>query len=146
MADPASVANKVGAALKRLRPGLIRDIAVTYCGTIIGSGIGFIIQLYLQKALGPGDYGILGLATSIGSLAGVLTDIGLSDAMIRFAGKYRSDDPDKAMARCTAALLGRLGLVVIVTGVGYAAARWIAVTVYGKPELALPITHKSQSA
>ena len=123
----------------KLRSGLVRDIAVTYSGTVIGSGIGFIIQLYLQKALGPGDYGILGLATSVGSLAGVLTDVGLSDAMIRFAGRYRKDDPDKAMARCTAALLARLVLTVLVSIVGFLIARWIAVGLYGKPELAEPL-------
>ena len=40
---------------------------MTYAGTVLGSGIGFVIQLYLQKNLGPEDYDILGLATAVGS-------------------------------------------------------------------------------
>ena len=130
---------RLAAVLTRLRSGLARDIAVTYSGTVIGSGIGFFIQLYLQKALGPADYGILGLATSVGALAGVITDVGLSDAMIRFAGRYRTSDPDRAMARCAAALLGRLVLTAAVTVIGFAAARSIAVDLYYKPELAEPL-------
>jgi len=122
-----------------IRLGLLKDIAVTYSGTVIGSGIGFLIQIYLQKSLGPADYGILALATSAGSLATVLTDAGLSDAMIRFAGKYRRADPERAMTHCTAALLARLVLVALVTTVGYLAARWIAVDLYEEPDLAAPL-------
>jgi len=123
----------------RLGTGLVRDIAVTYSGTVVGSGIGFVIQLYLQRALGPSDYGILGIATSVGALATVLTDMGLSDAMIRFAGKYREDEPDKAIARCSAALLARIALIVLVTTIGYLCARAIAIDVYDKPELEQPL-------
>ncbi len=128
-----------GARAQLSRPGLVRDITVTYAGTVLGSGIGFVIQLYLQKNLGPEDYGILGLATAVGSLAGVFTDIGLSDAMIRFAGKHRDHEPDKAMARCAAALLARLVLVVLVGAVGFFCADYVAVTLYEKPDLRTPL-------
>ena len=128
-----------GARSRLSHNGLVRDIGVTYAGTVIGSGIGFVIQLYLQKHLGPEDYGILGLATAVGTLAGVFTDLGLSDAMIRFAGKYREDQPDTAISRCAAALLARLALIVVVGVVGFLAADYIATNLYEKPELRTPL-------
>ena len=77
---------------------LFREVSITYSGQMVGSGIGFVIQLLLQRTLGPADYGILALAVSVGSLASVLTDVGVSHAMVRFGSKYLAEAPQKAMA------------------------------------------------
>jgi len=112
--------------------GLVREVGTTYVGQIIGSGLGFVIQLLLQRALGPAEYGLLSIAVSVGVFAGVLTDVGVSHAMIRFGSKWLIEAPgtSKAMACCSAALRLRIALALLVSVVGYLASSWILSTVY----------------
>lgn len=146
MSGPAAEGGAVGlrARLQRaLRSTLLREVAVTYSGQLVGSGIGFVIQLLLQRALGPAQYGILGIAVSAATLTAVLTDAGLSHAMVRFASRDLADHPDDrspAMARFLAALLLRLSLTGVVSLVGFLTARWVAVTVFEEPALEGPLT------
>ena len=109
---------------------------MTYSGQVVGSGLGFVVQLLLQKNLGPADYGILSIAVSVGVFAGVLTDVGISHAMIRFGSKWLAEAPGtpKGMARCAAALRLRLRLALIVSVVGYLASGWILSTFYPHTE------------
>ena len=64
--------------------------------------------------------------------AGVLTDVGVSHAMIRFGSKWLAEAPGtpKTMAYCSAALRLRLGLALVVSVVGYLASSWILSTFY----------------
>ena len=111
---------------------LAREVGTTYVSQVFGSGLGFIIQLLLQRALGPSEYGILSIAVSVGVFAGVLTDVGISHAMIRFGSKSLTEDQDtrRGMAFCSAALRLRLGLALVVSGVGYLSSGWILSTFY----------------
>ena len=121
---------------------LAREVLMTYSGQIVGSGIGFVIQLLLQKQLGPAQYGILSIAVSVGTFAGVLTDVGLSHAMIRFGSRWLADAPGtpKAMARCAASLRIRVALAAVVSLAGYLASGWILRTFYADtPDLAGPL-------
>ena len=119
--------------------GFVGEIAVTYAGQFVGSGIGFSIQLLLQRTWGPEAYGILGTATSFGAITGVLTDIGISQGMVRYASRYLKEDPRKAHATFLAALLLRLTLNLIVSLAGFLLSRWVAISVYEMPELARPL-------
>ena len=129
----------LGNAVARARDGLVQEVGVTYVGQMAASGTGFLVQLFLQRELGPGDYGILGLATAVGSLAGVATDLGVSHAMVRFGSKYLAEDPERAMPRFTASLMLRLMLAVVVTMVGYWSATFIAIDLFAKPALIVPL-------
>ncbi|MEQ1572767.1 MAG: oligosaccharide flippase family protein [Vicinamibacterales bacterium] len=119
-----------------LGSSLLREVAITYSGQVVGSGLGFVIQLLLQKQLGPADYGILSIAVSVGVFAAVLTDVGISHAMIRFGSKWLGEAPgtSKAMARCAAALRMRVGLAAVVSVVGYLSSGWILSTFYPHAE------------
>ena len=115
---------------------------MTYAGQLAGSGIGFVIQLLLQRQLGPSDYGLLGLATSIGTLTGVMTDLGLSHAMVRFGSRCLSEGNRRgAAAHFAATLWLRLGLAVIVSLVGFSTAHLVATSLFNKPELGGPLAY-----
>lgn len=129
----------LGRARRLLNSTVVREIGITYSGQIVGSGIGFLIQLFLQRTMGPSDYGLLGLAVSLGNLTGVLTDLGLSHAMVRFGSRYLAEDPSRAMSRFSAVLWLRLGLATLVATVGFLAANWVALEVFDKPELMRPL-------
>jgi len=122
-----------------LRSPLIRDVGVTWSGQVIGSGIGFCIGLLAQRQLGPADYGLLGLASSAGSLSSVLTDLGLSHAMVRFGSRDLAQHPERAAAQFAATFWCRMALTLLVSIVGCALAPWLAVELFGKPQLSRPL-------
>jgi O-antigen/teichoic acid export membrane protein len=119
---------------------VFREIAVTYSGQLVGSGIGFLIQILLQRKLGSADYGLLALAGSVGMLTAVVTDLGLSHAMVRFASRDLAEGKvDRAMAAFAAAFWMRMGLAAVVALVGWATAGLVAQHVFDKPDLAVPL-------
>ncbi len=119
---------------------VFREVAVTYSGQLVGSGIGFLIQILLQRKLGSADYGLLALAGSVGMLTAVATDLGLSHAMVRFASRDLAEGRvDRAMAAFAAAFWVRMGLAAVVAVVGFASAGLVAVQVFDKPDLAGPL-------
>lgn len=121
---------------------LLREVAMTYSGQLVGSGIGFVIQLLLQRNLGPAQYGVLGIAVSTATLTAVLTDAGLSHAMIRFGSRELAEhrqEPARANAYLLSALLMRLALTAVVSLVGFFTARWVALDLFGEPALEGPL-------
>src|SRR5262245_61149007 len=111
---------------------LARQVAVTYSGHIVGSGLGFLVQLLLQRQLAPADYGVLAIAVAVGSFAGVLTDSGISFAMVRLGGVAiaRAPESTNGIVRCAAALRLRLGLTVVVSAIGFLSADAILTIFY----------------
>lgn len=119
---------------------LLRDVAYTWSGQIVGSGIGFLIALMTQRQLTPTEYGMLGLASSTGALSAVLTDLGLSHAMVRFGSKHLSQEPETARAYFAATLWTRLVLALLVSVAGVLSAGWMASTLFHNPALEEPLT------
>ncbi len=119
---------------------LFREVAVTYSGQLFGSGIGFLVQILLQRKLGAGDYGLLGLAGSVGMLTAVLTDLGISHAMVRFASRHLAEQrADLAMAHFAAGFWMRMALAAVVAIVGFASSALVAEYVFHKPDLHWPL-------
>ncbi len=130
--------------LERLRRAvanpLFREVAVTYSGQLFGSGIGFLVQILLQRKLGAGDYGLLGLAGSVGMLTAVITDLGISHAMVRFASRHLAEHrADLAMAHFAAGFWMRMALAAVVALVGFASSALVAEYVFHKPDLHWPL-------
>ena len=119
----------------------MREVAITYSGQIVGSGIGFVIQLLLQRKLGSADYGLLGLAGSTGMLTSVLTDAGLSHAMVRFSSRHLAEGrADQAWRNFAGAFWIRMGIALVVAVVGFASAGLVATHVFHKPDLLGPLS------
>jgi O-antigen/teichoic acid export membrane protein len=138
-----AIATSIGEKVRQaVRSRLLREVAVTYSGQLVASGIGFVIQLLLQKQLGPSDYGAYGTAVSAAAITGVLTDVGLSHAMVRFGSRALADHPDersKAMAHFASAFFLRLSLAGVVSLVGFLSARWAALHYYHNADMERPL-------
>lgn len=125
---------------RTLKSPLFREVAVTYSGQLFGSGIGFLIQILLQRKLGAADYGLLGLAGSVGMITSVLTDLGISHAMVRFASRHLAEhQAEKAMAHFAAGFWMRMALAAVVGLTGFAASSLVAEYVFHKPDLHWPL-------
>lgn len=123
-----------------LKTDLFKEFFLTAGAQIMGSGMGFILQIALQNILKTDLYGIYKTATSVMSITTTATDAGLSHAMVRFASKYASEgDMPKAMARIATALVLRLVLTLVTSLVGYLMVDYLANDVYENPGLVEPM-------
>ena len=129
-----------GHVRRTLSSRVFREVAITYTGQLFGSGIGFLIAVLLQRKLGSADYGLLGLAGSVGMLTVVLTDLGIGHAMVRYGSKYLAEGRvDLAMPRFAAAFRMQMGLSCVVALVGFASASLVAEHLFHKPDLRWPL-------
>jgi O-antigen/teichoic acid export membrane protein len=120
------------------RPASIRRNAVLAFGAQISTGVfTAVLTLYLVRKLGPDGYGIFAVALSIGALAVLPSDLGLSQSMARFLAERRGDRG--AMARILADTLHlKLLAAAVVGGLLFALASPIA-SIYGIPDLTWPL-------
>ncbi len=68
-----------------------RSAAFSLAYQLIGAAFTAILTLYLVRKLGPDDYGIYALATSVGAIVVLLSDAGLAQAAARFIAEHRED-------------------------------------------------------
>ena len=119
------------------REGVVRSTAtilLTYAGT---AGLTAVLTLYLVRALGPGDYGLLSLALGIGGLAGLPMDFGIAASASRFMAEKVGDRP--ALAALLASALRLKLLVAGGVAVALAVLAGPIADAYGHPALAWPL-------
>lgn len=95
------------------------------------------LTLYLVRALGPQGYGLFALAISVGTLAALLADFGVSNSASRFVAEQR-DDPVAQYTVVARALRLKLSIVAAVSAALFALAAPIS-DAYGVAALEWPL-------
>src|SRR3954453_1270278 len=95
------------------------------------------VALVLVRALSPDGYGLFALAVSIGALATIPSDLGISASAARFIAEHRGE-PSAVGAVLAGALRLKLAISASVTVVLVAVAGLIA-SAYGEPDLVWPL-------
>ena len=97
---------------------VLSDVFWVGFGQAVGLGLGLISSLVLlARALGPTEFGQFSVAFGIMTLVAGLMDLGLKEALVRFAAPYIRSDPQKAKVIFEVGLalklsLGMLGVIV----------------------------------
>jgi O-antigen/teichoic acid export membrane protein len=78
----------------------------------LGAGFTAALTLFLVRKLGPTDYGVLALASSIGTIALMISDFGISTS----AGRYVAED-SRSRSHAAAVLRTAVGLKLVITAI-----------------------------
>src|SRR3954453_14689150 len=71
------------------RPDSIkRNAVLSLTNRLTSSAFTAVLTLYLVRALGPDGYGTFALAVSVGTLAALLADFGVSTSASRFVAEH----------------------------------------------------------
>lgn len=122
-----------------LRTKTFRQSIVTATGTIINGIIGWVFYILVARNLGPSKFGIFSVATATIALLASIFNVGVDTGLVRFVGKYISNERQKAFR------FMKLGLEVkIISGLVLIFLGWFLVPffsniVLGKPELLFPL-------
>jgi O-antigen/teichoic acid export membrane protein len=127
-----------GPATEHAAPDSIsRNAAFDLAVRIVSAAFTAALTLYLVRALGTDGYGVFALALGVGTIVGVPSDLGVSQAAARFIAEVRTD------AATVAGVLGdALKLKLIVSGligVAVIAAAGPIASAYNAPDLAWPL-------
>ena len=103
----------------RMRAKLAKGAAAAFAINVVGTGLSFLAQLVLARALGADGYGVFAYVTAWTALLSVLAMLGFRRTLVRFVSVYRSEEQHGllhgviryaerriALAGCLAALIG----------------------------------------
>jgi O-antigen/teichoic acid export membrane protein len=94
-----------------------------------------VSQIFFARLLGARDFGLFALAWTMLQMGGLLAPLGLDKGVLRFGARYIDKDPANLRAVVRTCLVSSL-LVGSTLGVGlWVFSPWIAVGVFGKPDL-----------
>src|SRR5436309_15611209 len=72
---------------------ITRNVGFQFIAQMVGAAATAALTLYLVRALGPTEFGALGIALGLGVLALLPGDFGVSNSAARFIAEHRGDWP-----------------------------------------------------
>lgn len=119
---------------------LARGISINMFGSGYNIASRLLFNVVIARLLGPQQAGIYYLALTVATMMGMMSVAGLDTTVIRFLSRHRIDNDWGAFrgtlhfAIRTVGGLGLTGSLLLLVG-----ARWMAVTVFHKPEVTIPL-------
>jgi len=125
--------------LKSLGSKTARDVATVFTGNSLKSVLGFVSNLLVIRWLGPGGFGTVASAQAAMTLTAQAADFGLSTSSVRYGSKYLESVPERTAVIFKTTLYLKFVLGLPVMAVLIFLSQFIAVRVFGKTELTLPL-------
>lgn len=116
-----------GSRRPRLDP-VTRGWALVASAGVVRLGLGFVASLLIARALGPANFGVYAVLGATVGIVGTLAEGGLTEAAVLRIAAVWHVATDTAEARARSFFWLRVGLSVLVVGVGCALAGVIAST------------------
>lgn len=112
-----------------------RQSAVTFLGTVINGALGAFFYIIAARFLGPAQFGLFTIAVLVLTMVSDVGDLGTDTGLVRFVGKHRKENPQKANRFLKLGLEIKIVVSLFVAAVGWFLAPWVATFFFGKPEL-----------
>jgi O-antigen/teichoic acid export membrane protein len=126
--------------LNRTPRNLLDGASISLAIKSLGTAFSFLFNISIAQLIGADGAGQFFLVLSVGTIATVFADLGLSQAALRFVAVGSSQQNWSAVKGMYQQSLS-LTLVAsgIVSGLTYIAAPWIAEGLFAKPDLTVPL-------
>lgn len=111
-----------------------RQSSFVSVATVINGFLGLLFYVITPRFLGPSLFGIFSIAVAVGTAVADISDFGINTGIVRFVGKY-SREPNTANKYLKISLEIKALVSLAVFIVGFLVSEFLAVRVFGKPEL-----------
>ncbi len=115
------------------------DVSILSAGRFISAVLGFLIGTIIARKLGPAEFGLFSIAMAVFGIAVVIAEMGLGTSLVRYIPLYSAQDENKAAFYLQTGFWSIFSISVLVSIVGLFLARPIAVFIYNKPQLVMPL-------
>ncbi|OGM18342.1 hypothetical protein A2686_03240 [Candidatus Woesebacteria bacterium RIFCSPHIGHO2_01_FULL_38_10] len=116
-----------------------RQSVITSVGTLINGGLGAIFYIVTARYLGPSDFGLMIVAITTLTLVGDIGDLGTNTGIVKFVGKYASQNLEKAERFLKLGLKVKLGVICLVLIFGFLGSSDLADLLFSEEGLAAPL-------
>ena len=99
-----------GTGLLIPRQSIAKSSGWVFAGTIVSKPIQLFTNVIFARLLGPADYGVMGLATSMAVTLSLIASLGFGDAMTKFVAEHYRRDQERG---------ARYSSIIIWTAVGF---------------------------
>lgn len=123
---------------------LIGGASIAFVLKIFAAGFAFLLNVVLARLLGAEGSGVFFLAFTIVLIAAAIGRIGMENTLVRFVAASISEGiKGKVLGVYNKALLYSLLVSTFLSILLYNLAPWISVSLFTKPELAIPLKYMS---
>lgn len=115
---------------------ILRGAAVAFTVKVFGSGVAFLFNVYLARALGVEGAGVYFLAISVVTVASVIARLGVDNALLKYVAAGESANEwglIQGVVRKSLFLVSSVSLSLTVLLV--LLADWVALIIFNKPEM-----------
>lgn len=116
-----------------------RNLSITFLGTIINGLLGVFFYILLARYLGPSDFGLFTVSVTTLTFIADTVDLGTNTGLVRHVAANISSDANKALRFLKLGLEVKFFVWVLVLSCGIFSAPFIAIEIFKKPELVLPL-------
>lgn len=125
---------------------VVRGTMLAFVLKLVGSGLAFCFNVAVARLLGAEGAGLYFLTLSVTLIGSEIGRLGLDDTLLRFTATYATHG-DLGKVKGVHAMGMRMVIVVsaLLSLIGFFMADWIAIWLFGKPELTEPLRWMSLS-
>lgn len=116
-----------------------RQSLITFLSTAINGALGAVFYILAARFLGPALFGLMSVAIAVLTLVADVGDLGTDTGLVRFVGRHLAKEKEKAFRFLKLGLKIKIAVWILVFGIGYFLAPYLAVFVFSKPELTLAL-------
>lgn len=123
---------------KVLKTATLRQSTLTIAATIVNGVLGIMFYALLARFLNVADYGIVAISILTITLVADVANVGTDTGIIRFVGKYISEDRNRALKYLKFGLIIKLVACAVILFLGWFLMPMVAITIFRKSELVVP--------
>ncbi len=116
-----------------------RQSLITFFGTAANGALGAVFYIIAARILGPSSFGLLTVTILVLTLVSDIGDLGTDTGLVRFVGKYQKENPEKAKLFLKLGFKVKALVWLFASLIGVVLAPFIAQSLFGKPELIIPL-------
>lgn len=114
---------------------LAKGVGLSFGGKIAGKFFYIVGQVLVARFYGPELFGLYAIGWSMLRIAGLLSPLGLDNAVIHFATKYWRSHPGSAKSIIMRSWLAAVTSGLLIGTILYILAPWLSVHLFNKPDL-----------
>ncbi len=122
-----------------LKTATFKQSALTFTFTLINGILGLIFYIALARLLGPSDFGLFTLSVTVLALVADVGNLGINTGIVNFVAKYFESDRQRSDKFLKLGFYSKIILSLLVLISGYIFSPLIAVGIFSKPELVIPL-------
>jgi O-antigen/teichoic acid export membrane protein len=123
---PKPLSHRIGQVKALAMSATAKNSAILFAGNFLNAVLAMVVVIFVSRALGPANFGILAVYNAVNTTIIGLTNLGLDTAAIKLISSHLESDRRHAAVIMKAVFWLEMLCGVAILAVGLVASRWVA--------------------